>query len=82
MSLAHQIQIFLGADHHARLVDVAQERGVSLPTVIRDAIDPALPASGAHRPAAAGRLLAAEPVSVPEPDALAAELAALRARAR
>jgi hypothetical protein len=80
MTLDHRLQILLDADRHARLVAVAQERGVSVATVVREAIDRGLPAPDTRRRAAASRLLAAEPMAVGDPDALSAELDALRGR--
>ena len=80
MSLDHRLQILLDADRHDRLVAVAQERGVSVATVVREAIDRGLPAPDTRRRAAARRLLEAEPMQVPDPAELSAELADLRAR--
>ncbi len=80
MSLDRRLQILLDEDRHARLVAVAQERGVSVATVVREAIDRGLPAPDAKRRAAARRILASEPIPVPDPEDLVAELAALRAR--
>jgi len=80
MSLDHRLQILLDAERHARLLAVARERGVSVATVVREAIDRGLPAPDARRRAAAGRLLEADPMPVPDPDLLAGELADLRAR--
>jgi len=80
MSLDHRLQILLDADRHARLVAVARERGVSVATVVREAIDRGLPAPDTRRRAAARRLLAAEPMPVPEPGELSVELDELRAR--
>lgn len=80
MSLDHRLQILLDADRHARLVAVAQERGVSVATVVREAIDRGLPVPQTRRRAAAQRLLAAEPMAVPDPAVLSEELADLRAR--
>jgi len=80
MSLDHRLQILLDADRHARLVAVARERGVSVATVVREAIDRGLPAPDTRRRAAARRLLTAEPMDVGDPEALSAELADLRAR--
>lgn len=82
MSLDHRLQILLDADRHARLVAVARERGVSVATIVREAIDRGLPAPGTRRRAAARRILHAEPMAVPEPDALAEELDDFRARRR
>ena len=80
MSFDHRLQILLDADRHARLVAVAQERGVSVATVVREAIDRGLPAPDTRRRAAARRLLEADPMPVPDPGALSAELADLRGR--
>ncbi len=80
MSLDHRLQILLDADRHARLVAVARQRGVSVATVVREAIDRGLPAPDTRRRAAASRLLAAEPMAVGDQDALSAELDELRAR--
>ncbi len=80
MKLDHRLQILLDAERHARLVAVAQERGVSVAAVVREAIDRGLPAPDTRRRAAASRLLAAEPMSVPDPAALSIELDDLRAR--
>jgi len=80
MSLDHRLQILLDADRHARLVAVARERGVSVATVVREAIDRGLPAPDTRRRAAVRRLLAAAPMPVPEPGELSVELDDLRAR--
>lgn len=80
MSLDRRLQILLDGERHARLVAVAQERGVSVATVVREAIDRGLPAPDARRRAAGSRVLAAEPMEVGDPEALGAELADLRAR--
>jgi len=80
IALDHRLQILLDGDRHARLVAVAHERGVSVATVVREAIDRGLPAPDARRRAAATRLLAAEPMAVGDPDSLSAELQDLRAR--
>ena len=80
MSLDHRLQILLDADRHSRLVAVARERGVSVATIVREAIDRGLPVPDARRRAAASRLLAADPMPVPDPPALAAELDELRTR--
>ncbi len=80
MSLDHRLQILLDADRHARLIAVAQERGVSVATVVREAIDRGLPATDARRREAANRVLAAPPMPVSDRDALFAELGELRDR--
>jgi hypothetical protein len=55
----------------------SRERGVSVAAVVRDAIDRALPSPDAKRGAAGRRILAAEPIAVPD---LVTELDDLRAR--
>jgi hypothetical protein len=80
MSLDHRLQILLDTDRHDRLLAVARDRGVSVATVVREAIDRGLPAPDARRKAAAKRILNAEPMPVPSTDALSEELADLRAR--
>lgn len=80
MSLDHRLQILLDADRHARLVAVARERGVSVASVVREAIDRGIPGRDTQRRAAARRLLAADSMPVPDPATLSEELAELRAR--
>lgn len=80
MSLDHRLQILLDDDRHSRLVAAARERGVSVAAVVREAIDRGLPAPETRRRAALSRILSAEPMAVPDPDALVEELADLRAR--
>lgn len=80
MSLDRRLQILLDEDRHARLVAVARERGVSVATVVREAIDRGLPAPDARRRAAARRILATEPIPAPDPEDLVRELDDMRAR--
>jgi hypothetical protein len=80
MPLDRRLQILLDDDRHERLLAAAAERGVSVATVVRDAIDRGLPASDRHRRAAGQRILAAPDMPVPDPDDLRAELDALRGR--
>lgn len=80
MPLDRRLQILLDADRHARLVAVAEERGVSVATVVREAIDRGLPAPDTRRRMAGRRLLAAESMPVPDVAQLSEELAGLRAR--
>jgi hypothetical protein len=80
MPLERRLQILLDDERHRRLVAIAEERGVSVATVVREAIDRGLPMSDGKRRAAARRLLEAPDMPVPEPDELRAELEALRGR--
>jgi hypothetical protein len=80
MSLERRLQILLDDERHRRLVAVAEERGVSVAAVVREAIDRGLPASDGRRRAAGQRLLDAPDMEVPEPQELLAELDAIRGR--
>ncbi len=80
MPLEHRLQILLDHDRHSRITAAARERGVSVATVVREAIDRGVAASPARRLAAARRLLAAPDMEVPEPAELLAELDELRER--
>jgi hypothetical protein len=80
MPMEHRLQILLDEDRHQRIVAVAHERGVSVATVVREAIDRGLGGPDAKRRAAARALLDAPDMLVPEPQALREELEALRGR--
>jgi hypothetical protein len=78
--LEHRLQILLDEERHARITSVARERGVSVATVVREAIDRGVADPGDRRRAAGRRLLEAPDMVVPEPAELKGELDALRAR--
>jgi predicted DNA-binding protein len=80
MSLEHRLQVLIDDDRHRRLTDLAAARGVSVATIVREAIDRGLTSPDDQRRAAGKRILAAETMDVPEPDALRDELDALRSR--
>jgi hypothetical protein len=80
MSLDHRLQILIDDERHRRISAVAQERGVSVATVVREAIDRGLASPDARRLLAGRRLLEAPDMQVPEPDELHGELEALRSR--
>ena len=80
MSLDRRLQVLLDEDRHARLVEIADERGVSVGSIVREAIDRGLPDLDDRRRRAARRILAAEDMEVPEPEVLVAELSDLRGR--
>jgi hypothetical protein len=80
MPLEHRLQILLDEERHRRIVEVARERGISVATVVREAIDRGVSAPDARRRAAAQRLLDAPDIPVPEPWELREELEALRGR--
>jgi hypothetical protein len=76
----HRLQILLDDERHSRITSVAHERGVSVATVVREAIDRGVADPGGRRQAAGRRLLEAPDMAVPEPAELRGELDALRAR--
>ena len=77
--LERRLQILLDDARYRRVAARARERNTSVAAVIRDAIDLALPADLAKKRAAAKAILAAQPMRVPDPDELKAELEDLRA---
>lgn len=80
MPLTHRLQILLDDERHQRITAIAQERGVSVATVVREAIDRGLPGADGKRRAAARRLLSAPGIAVPDPPELRQELEELRGR--
>ena len=75
MRLEHRLQILLDDDRHRRITSIARERGVSVATVIREAIDRGVvDASAARRSSAAARVLNAPDMPVPEVTQLRREL--------
>jgi hypothetical protein len=80
LMLEHRLQILLDEKRHSRITAVARERGVSVATVVREAIDRGVADPGNRRQAAGRRLLEAPDMAVPEPGELRDELDALRAR--
>ncbi len=80
MPLEHRLQILLDEERHRRVTTVAQERGVSVATVVREAIDRGVADPAGRRRSAGHRVLDAPDMPVPEPPELKEELDALRAR--
>jgi hypothetical protein len=80
MPLEHRLQILIDDERHRLIVRRARERGVSVATVVREAIDRGVSGPSARRLAAGRRLLDAPDMPVPEPQELRVELEALRGR--
>jgi hypothetical protein len=80
MSMDHRLQILIDDARHRRITLAAQERGVSVATIVREAIDRGLANPDPKRLAAGRRLLDAPDMPVPEPAELHNELEALRDR--
>jgi predicted DNA-binding protein len=76
----HRLQILLDDERHERLAAAARERGVSVATVVREAIDRGLPSTDRQRRGAARRVLDAPDMGVPDMAELRSELEALRSR--
>lgn len=81
LMLERRLQILLDEARYQRVAAEAKHRGVSVASVVREAIDRALPASAPRRRAAAERILAAADMPVPvDPSELRTELDELRGR--
>jgi hypothetical protein len=80
MPLEHRLQILLDDERHRRISTLARERGVSVATVVREAIDRGLASSDGQRRAAGTRVLDAPDMAVPEAIELREELEELRGR--
>jgi hypothetical protein len=80
MSLEHRLQILIDDERHRRLTAAARERGVSVATIVREAIDRGLVNRDTQRRTAGRRLLDAQDMPVPPVDELRAELDAVRGR--
>ncbi len=78
--LNRRLQILIDDERLARLEREAQRRGVPVAVVVRDAIDAAHPLDHSTRRSAAARILAADPMPVPDPQDLRDELEELRSR--
>lgn len=77
---SRRLQVLVEEEQYRRLQHEAAERGVSVATVVREALDEKLPTTRAARRAAAETILDAEPMDVGDPDDLREELEELRGR--
>ena len=80
MPLDHRLQILIDDERHERISTAARERGVSVATVVREAIDRGLANGNTRREAAGRRLLDAPDMDVPDPRELRLELDGVRGR--
>lgn len=78
--LTRRLQVLLDEERYERLSAAATERGVSVATVVREAIDRGMPSSTARRRQAGDRVLGAPAMPVPDVPELLAELDGLRGR--
>ena len=80
MALDRRLQLLLDEERYRRVSDLAAERGTSVASVIREAIDRGLPSSTRRRRAAGRAILDAEPMEVSDVPDLLVELDELRGR--
>jgi hypothetical protein len=80
MPLERRLQILLDEERHRRISSLARERGVSVATIVREAIDRGLGPSDSRRRRAGRRILDATEMPVPDVDELRAELDRVRGR--
>lgn len=78
--LEHRLQILLDDERHRRITAAAQQRGVSVATVVREAIDRGLAGPVGRRKSAGQLILDAPDMDAPEPRELKQELDELRGR--
>lgn len=78
--LSRRLQILLDDERYQRVSAIARQRKTSVAAIIREAIDRGLPASQRRRSGAARMILQADPMDVPGPDELKAELDEMRGR--
>ena len=82
MPLEHRLQILLDDERHRRISAAARQRGVSVATIVREAIDRGVVDDTPRRRSAGQRVLAAPDMVVPELDTLLDDLEDLRGRRR
>lgn len=64
--LTHRLQILIDDERYERLSQQASERGASMATLVREAIDSRFPRFDGRKRAAIAELLAADPMPVPD----------------
>ena len=80
MSLDRRLQLLLDEERYARVEAIARRERRSVASVIREAIDAHTSSSPDRRAAAWARILQADPMPVPPPEDLRAELEQMRGR--
>lgn len=76
--LGRRLHLLIDEDRYRRLEARARERGVPVARVVREAIDAHLPSDADRRRVAMKRILQADPMPVPDPEALRRELDEIR----
>ena len=80
LMLEHRLQILIDDERHQKLTATAKARGVSVATVVREAIDCTVDDVAERRRRAAERILAAPEMEAPSVEEIRAELDAMHAR--
>ena len=80
MTKSRRLKVLIEDEQWERLKSEAVERGVSVASLVRDAIDASLAGGRDERERAARRILEADPMDVPDPTELRDELVQLRGR--
>lgn len=80
MSLDRRLQLLLDEERYQRVAALAGQRGTSVASVIREAIDRGLPRPDEQRRQAGQAVLEAAPMKIPDLAGLLAELDELRGR--
>ena len=75
-----RLQVLIEESQWARLENLAEARGVSVASLVRGAIETALPGGSQERAAAARAVLDGAAMDVPDPQELRQELDELRGR--
>ena len=78
--LTRRLQVLIDDERHRRLEAEAAHRGVAVAVLVREALDAAYPTTADERRAAADRILAADPMPVPDVAELRREFEELRGR--
>ena len=77
-----RLQVLIETEQRERLGRIAAQRGVSVASLVRRAIDVAYPSSLEPKAAIVAGILAAGPMDVPDPHHLRAELELIHGYAR
>ncbi|HEX9712452.1 MAG TPA: antitoxin [Actinomycetota bacterium] len=78
--LERRLQILLDEARYQKLAAHAKRRGVSVASIVRQAVDQFFGADDGRRVEAARRILGAEKVALPDPEKLKNEMRASRGR--
>jgi len=80
LMLERRLQILIDEERHRRITAVAEERGVPVSVVVREAIDRGIADPASRRASAGQRILEADDMPVPGTADLLAELDDVRGR--